>query len=152
MRPYHVLGLAALSFVIGAVAGLFWGMAALVGASVFSFATMFAIVYSLEVRKAKKEGEDLPQVRPGPSEGDVVGIGPELALTRSDEEVLGESQMVQTYMREFNIPREKAQSIYDAGYRRMGDLYEAIPEDLMMVKGINPTLARKIISTVRGKV
>jgi hypothetical protein len=54
-------------------------------------------------------------------------------------------------MREFNIPREKAQSLYDAGYRRMGDLSEAIPEDLTMVKGVNPTLARKIISTVRGR-
>ncbi len=152
MRPYHVLGLAALAFVIGAIAGLFWGMAALVGASVFSFATMFAIVYSLEARKAKKGEEPPKEVGTGPSEGDVVGFGPELAGTRSDEEVLSESQTVQTYMGEFNIPREKAQNIYDAGYKRMGDLYEAIPEDLMMVKGINPTLARKIISTVRGKV
>lgn len=152
MRPYHVLGLAALAFVIGAVAGLFWGMAALVGASVFSFATMFAIVYSFEARRAKKGDEPPQEVGPGPSEGDVVGFGPEITGTRSDEEVLGESQTVQTYISEFNIPREKAQNIYDAGYKRMGDLYEAIPEDLMMVKGINPTLARKIISTVRGKV
>ncbi|MCU0798918.1 MAG: helix-hairpin-helix domain-containing protein [Candidatus Thermoplasmatota archaeon] len=152
MKPYHVLGLAALSFVIGAIVGLRFGMAGLVGASVFSFAIMFAITYSIEVKKAKRKQEVLPEVRTGPSEGDVVGYGPELSSTRSDEEVLGESHTVQTYMREFNIPRDKAQSIYDAGYRRLGDLSEAIPEDLMMVKGINPTLARKIISTVRGRM
>lgn len=91
------------------------------------------------------------QTPSAPGDGDVVGFDPELPRARSDEEVLGEGHTVQSYMREFNIPREKAQNLYDAGYRRMGDLSEAIPEDLTMVKGINPTLARKIIATVRGR-
>jgi hypothetical protein len=152
MKPYHVLGLAALAFVIGAIAGMVTGdMAALVGASVFSFATMFAIAYSIELRRARKRKEVQVQTPSAPGDGDVVGFDPELARTRSDEEVLGEGHTVQSYMREFNIPREKAQNLYDAGYRRMGDLSEAIPEDLTMVKGVNPTLARKIIATVRGR-
>ena len=31
------------------------------------------------------------------------------------------------------------------GYRKREDLAEAIPRDLMMIEGVNPTVAKKII-------
>jgi len=32
------------------------------------------------------------------------------------------------------------------GYRKKEDLKDAIPQDLMMIRGLNPTIAKRIIS------
>ena len=60
-------------------------------------------------------------------------------------------KMIEAYMNDFGINREKSENLYDAGYSRWSDFSEAIPEDLLMVEGINPTVARRIISNVNSR-
>jgi hypothetical protein len=55
-------------------------------------------------------------------------------------------------MEDFGISKDKAQNLYNVGYTHWGDFSEAIPEDLVMVEGINPTISRRIISVVRSKL
>lgn len=49
------------------------------------------------------------------------------------------------FMMEFDINEERARSLVDTGYRSVSEFRDAIPRDLMMIKGINPTLAKRII-------
>ncbi|MDP6561145.1 MAG: hypothetical protein QF619_13685 [Candidatus Binatia bacterium] len=51
---------------------------------------------------------------------------------------------VRAYMVILDVEEELAEKLYSSGYRNLGELKEAIPEDLVYVEGINPTLARKI--------
>ncbi len=49
------------------------------------------------------------------------------------------------FMYDFDISEERAKGIYEMGYRKKKDLADAIPRDLMMIEGVNPTVAKKII-------
>lgn len=55
-------------------------------------------------------------------------------------------RMVLAFMMDFDIDEDRARCLYDAGYRKSSEFAEAIPEDLMMIEGINPTLARRIVA------
>jgi hypothetical protein len=67
------------------------------------------------------------------------------------QDPLKRDRMIDAYIKDFGISRDKAENLFDAGYSRWSDFTEAIPEDLLMVQGINPTVARRIISAVRKK-
>ena len=52
----------------------------------------------------------------------------------------------------FEIDEQRALELYNAGYKKLDDLGDAIIEDLIMVDKINPTIARNIISKYPVKV
>jgi hypothetical protein len=58
-------------------------------------------------------------------------------------------RIVLSFMMDFDIDETRAQLLYDTGYRKREDLSDAIPADLIMLKGINPTIARRIISKAK---
>jgi hypothetical protein len=49
----------------------------------------------------------------------------------------------------FDINRNRAENIYNAGYKRPEDLNDAIPEDLVCVDRINPTIAKRIVNNLK---
>jgi DNA integrity scanning protein DisA with diadenylate cyclase activity len=51
---------------------------------------------------------------------------------------------VRAFVTILDVEEDVAVKLYSAGYRNLQELKEAIPEDLVYVEGINPTLARKI--------
>ena len=53
-------------------------------------------------------------------------------------------RMISRYMSAFKIDEVRAANLYDEGYRSFSDIQEATLKDLIKVKGINPTLARRI--------
>ena len=59
-------------------------------------------------------------------------------------------ELVLSFMMDFDISEERAQGLYDMGYRTREELKEAIPQDLMMIDGINPTIAKRIIKVASG--
>ncbi len=50
------------------------------------------------------------------------------------------------FMMDFDIDEKRAEGLYGMGYRRKEDLIDAIPQDLMIIEGMNPTIAKRIIS------
>lgn len=142
-----ILSLAAVSLVIGGLLGaITQSFAALVAGSFFVFAVTFAVAYYITVRKAKRSGIKDSELEPDTATLEKV---PE---THNDERVVdpfSRDRMIDSYIRDFHLTREKAENLYDAGYTRWDDFGDAIPEDLLMVEGINPTVARRIINNVR---
>lgn len=51
---------------------------------------------------------------------------------------------VRVYMTILDVEEDVAENLHSAGYRNLQELKEAIPEDLVYVEGVNPTMARKI--------
>ncbi len=154
MKKYWIIGIAAVSVVISGVAGIiFMHPVAILGGLVFPFVLLYAFVYWLTETRVQKdeeiESEDKPE---SASKNEVEPFDPDLDNLRDGEEFLNESDIVRDYVEDFGISRDKAQNLYDAGYQHWGDFGEAIPEDLVMVNGINPTISRRIISVVRSKL
>lgn len=153
MKRYWIIGIAAVSVLISGIAGIvFMHPVAILGGLVFPFVLLYAFVYwftETRVQKIKDE-EDSGPLKSGSNE--VSSFDPSLENLRDGEDFLNESDIVNDYMRDFGISRDKAQNLYDAGYQHWGDFSEAIPEDLVMVNGINPTISRRIISVVRSKL
>lgn len=153
MKPHWIIGISGISIIIAGISGfIFRAPAAFVGGLVFSFSMMFAFVYwFFDIRPQKKvEEEEEPEREFDPNE--VKSYDPDLERMRGGEDFLRESEILGEYMEEFGISKDKAQNLYDAGYTHWGDFSEAIPEDLLMVKGMNPTISRRIISVVRSKL
>jgi hypothetical protein len=154
VKPHWILGIAGASIIIAGIAGFILGSpAALVGGGVFSFAIIFAFVYwYFDIRPSSRTTSDEDEEdEPASDINEVRSYDPEIERIRGDE-FLNESDIVNEYMESFGISKDKAQNLYDAGYSHWGDFSEAIPEDLLMVEGINPTISRRIISVVRSKM
>lgn len=49
------------------------------------------------------------------------------------------------FMMDFDIDEKRAHGLYDMGYRKKEDLKDAIPQDLMMIPGFNPTISKKVL-------
>lgn len=60
-------------------------------------------------------------------------------------------ETVKLYMNMFDINRNRAENLVYAGYKKIEDLYDAIPEDLVLVEKINPTIAKRIISKLKDR-
>lgn len=78
---------------------------------------------------------------------DEVPITPPIESTLSKEQEKEEA--VLRLMIDLDIEENRARALADSGYRRKEDLADAIPQDLLMVKGINPTLAKKLIERAK---
>ncbi len=59
------------------------------------------------------------------------------------------STMVESFVEVLGIERDVGEKLYSAGYWSLGEVGEAEPEDLRIVGGISPTMARKICEKVR---
>lgn len=93
-------------------------------------------------RKSEKEEEEAHiEVEPVPGPDNIVHLeGTDVKKDMSrDEKVL-------EFMMFFDIDEARAGALYDMGYREKTDLSDAVPQDLMMIKGINPTIAKRIIA------
>ncbi|OYT44446.1 hypothetical protein B6U90_05305 [Thermoplasmatales archaeon ex4484_6] len=64
-------------------------------------------------------------------------------LVKKDAE---RDEIILQFMMDFDIDEDRAKGLYDMGYRKKEDLKDAIPQDLMMIRGLNPTIAKRIIS------
>lgn len=155
MKPHWIIGIAGVSIIASGIAGYVRGTAAaLVGGGVFTFAILYALVYYIfdsrpkKVRKKENETEEVLE----PTINEVKTYNEKLENLSDSDEFLKENDIVRDFMEEFGISRDKAQNLYDAGYSHWGDFSEAIPEDLVMVEGINPTISRRIITVVRTKL
>ena len=147
MKPKWILAIIGASLVIGGIAGaVTTDFAAWVGATVFSFAFIFAITFYMINRK-KRETQDDGIAQPVDPEEEVQFQGAII----DERDPIHRDRMIQEFIREFHVSRDKAENIFDAGYSRWSDFSEAIPEDLVMIEGINPTVARRIISSTRSR-
>jgi hypothetical protein len=155
MKTRKLLLLAALSLFAGAIVGaLTQSMAFWVGATFLAFVVLVAVNPWFSRRfsrrdegleaEAKTVASELSRMRTAQA------YNPDLDGSRSAP-TMTEDETVMLYSSSFDIDAEKARSLYRSGYRRWGDLQEAIPQDLIMVNGINPTVAKRIINTVRAK-
>ena len=152
VKRYWIIGIAMVSVLISGIAGfIFRHPVAILGGLVFPFVLLYAFVYWLTETRVSTSSEEEEEAPPE-SKNEVSSFDPTLEHLRDDEDFLNESDIVRDYMKDFGISRDKAQNLYDAGYQHWGDFSEAIPEDLVMVSGINPTISRRIISVVRSKL
>ncbi len=133
--------------VVGGVVGvLTTEVAAWLGASILTFAFIFAMVFWFQSRSKQKTGEDV--------EGESIEREEEVEFQGAiidERDPIVRDRMIEAFIEDFHINRDKAENLYDAGYSRWSDFTEAIPEDLLMVEGVNPTVARRIISTVQSR-
>lgn len=153
MKAKEKLLIITVALVVGAMLGLlFRNWAAWAGSTFVLFALLYAGYWRYENWKSKRETGYEPEAETAEESGSNAtaeaynpGLGGGL-----DESFLSKEKTIEYFSSEFGIPWQKAKNLYYAGYTRTGDFSEAIPSDLMMVDGINPTLARKIISKVNS--
>jgi len=145
------LGLFMISlFIGGIVIVLTRSIPGFIGGTLLSFGLLLAIFSWWSYRKRSREIESGMH----PEVAESVHADDEKVFEKVDErphDPLKRDRMIDAYIKDFGINRDKAENLYDAGYSRWSDFTEAIPEDLLMVQGINPTVARRIISTVRAR-
>ncbi|MGA1822841.1 MAG: hypothetical protein ACMUIG_09975 [Thermoplasmatota archaeon] len=114
--------------------------------------SLWSYIRSRRERKRSPQEPEFEEKAREMSESSLVdGVNPDLEKMNLSGDYIDREHMIEAFSAEFNIPREKAERIYEAGYTHWGDFSEAIPADLTMIPGINPTLSRKIISTVRSR-
>jgi hypothetical protein len=63
--------------------------------------------------------------------------------------IINKGDTIKHYIELFDINDERASNLFDAGYTSLKEFNDAIPEDLIMIDGINPTLARKIVEKTK---
>jgi uncharacterized RDD family membrane protein YckC len=87
-----------------------------------------------------------------PDEG-VTTTSPDMTVSKEPAEEVSVEQfeMVRKYQEFFGISRERATNLYKAGYKSLDHFADAIPEDLILVDKINPTVARAIIKKASGE-
>jgi hypothetical protein len=155
MDTRKLLLLAALALFAGAIAGaVTQSVPAWVGTTFLAFVLLMAIYPWISRRLSGKdpalEAEAKTVASELSRERTALAYNPDIEPPAQGV-AMTEQGTVDTYSRSFGISEEKARSLYRSGYKRWGDLQEAILEDLIMVQGINPTVAKRIIETVRGK-
>ncbi|MBN1539103.1 MAG: RDD family protein [Candidatus Thermoplasmatota archaeon] len=92
-------------------------------------------------KKKKEEGEVHVEVEPVPGPDNIVH------LEKMDgSKGFSRDEKILEFMMDFDIDEARAGALYDMGYRAKIDLSDAVPQDLMMINGINPTIAKRIIA------
>ena len=72
-----------------------------------------------------------------------------IEVEAKDEPDKAAGSPVEEFVGKLDIERNIAKEIFDAGYNDLGDLREAIPEDLEFVDGIDGPLAVKICNRIK---
>lgn len=88
--------------------------------------------------------DNYPEWRQRTEEPEVISGEAELDRPRTRKKV------VIKYMNLFNLDEIRAGNIFDAGYQDVSMLIEAELSDLIKIKGINPTIARRILIISRS--
>lgn len=147
MKPKWILAIIAAAMIIGGIVGaITTDFAAWVGATVFSFAFIFAMTFYFINRKKRTSRDDQVAETMAPEE-EVRFQGAII----DERDPIDRDRMIRAFMELFHISRDKAENLFDAGYSEWSDFSEAIPEDLVMIEGINPTVARRIITSFRSR-
>ena len=110
---------------------------------------------SEEEEKEVEEGEKVPfwkklfggEKKEEPEEEMELDEEEELSLPPAEktEESKELDEIALKFMMEFDINEDRARALVDTGYRSVSEFKDAIPKDLIMIKGINPTIAKRII-------
>jgi hypothetical protein len=103
--------------------------------------SFFSKLFGGGSKKADEEKE--LHVEPDQSPGSTDLIHEEEGLLPRKE--IARDEIVLQFMFDFDIDEDRANGLYDMGYRAKHEFKDAIPQDLMMIKGINPTIAKRII-------
>jgi uncharacterized RDD family membrane protein YckC len=90
-------------------------------------------------KKAEEKEEEKP---PEEKKKEPVPLPPRKEIAREE--------IVLQFMFDFDIDERRAQGLYDMGYRNKAEFKDAIPQDLMMIEGINPTIAKRIIRSAEA--
>jgi len=154
VKPREVLFIAVVSLVMGGIFGMLGGIVGFLGGTILTFAIVFAIYFWWQNRsKSKEEKSDRAVVRSAAEDQKrrTAEAQPGDGSSGAGADPLLEEDIIDEFSREFMISKEKAEALYGSGYTRWVDFEEAIPQDLMLVPGINPTVARKIIRTVHSR-
>ena len=154
MNGREWLALAGVSLIVGTFFGvLVGGFAGLVGATAIIFAISYAGYSWFKRRKARQDAvpeELVEEAREIDNKATAETVSSGLDAFQDVNPIVADDTVI-AFSKELGISLEKAQNLYESGYMRWGDFSEAIPQDLIMVEGINPTIARHIITTVRSK-
>ncbi len=142
---------------VSLIAGTFFGVvgrsfAGMVGATAIIFAISYAGYSWFKRRKAREavSGELVEKAKEIDNKATAETVSSGLDAFQDVNPIVADDTVI-AFSKELGISLEKAQNLYESGYTRWGDFSEAIPQDLIMVDGINPTIARHIITTVRSK-
>jgi replicative superfamily II helicase len=103
--------------------------------------------------KGPKEQGTVPMLAPKPDQpGGTPSLKDETTEPISDarSKELEKEEAVLRLMIDLEIDENRARALTDAGYRSRVDLTDAIPQDLIQVKGINPTMAKKMIEKAKA--
>ncbi len=142
------------SLIMGTFLGVIWGgKAGVVGATILIFSLLLASYSWFKRRKAREEAvpeELVEEAKELDNKATAETVSSGLDAFQDVNPIVADDTVI-AFSKELGISLEKAQNLYEAGYTRWGDFSEAIPQDLIMVEGINPTIARHIITTVRAK-
>ncbi len=103
----------------------------------------------LENKELGEESEESTDERPEKPEDETDRVIQELENESEPEKPLDKDAQIDLYVEMLSIDRKVADSLYNIGYKKVADLKEAIPEDLVFVEGINPTLARAICDKLK---
>lgn len=155
MNTRQVLFIGSISILAGAIAGLItFNWAAWIGTTFIAFALLYASApwfirrFSRDKRRIDAEAREV--AKEAAERRTAFGFNPEMDEENPSGSRHGDA-IVRTFMSEFSIDDAKARSLFDAGYKRLGDFNEAIPDDLMLVDGINPTIAKRIVSRIHDR-
>jgi hypothetical protein len=154
MNAREILLLAFLAIIAGALVGAFTGSVALWILATFCAIALLLWIHPWMSRRFRRDGRRMEdQAKSMARELDrtntAQAYNPEISTGTAGS--LTEDETVQSYSKAFEISPDKARSLYASGYKRWGDLQEAIPEDLMAIPGINPTIARRIVQVMRAR-
>ena len=154
MNGIEWLALAGVSLVAGTFFGVIGGgFPGMVGATAIIFAIVYA-GYSWLKRRALTRSEVpdnlVEEAKELENKATAESVNSGLDAFQDVNPIIADDTVI-AFSKQLGISLEKAQNLYESGYTRWGDFSEAIPQDLMMVEGINPTIARHIITTVRSK-
>ncbi|MCK5774101.1 MAG: hypothetical protein KAH57_09975 [Thermoplasmata archaeon] len=148
------LALAGVSLIAGTFFGVMGGgFAGMVGATAIILAILYAVYDWYKRRKVRGKGiseELVEEAKEMDKKSTAETVSTGLDVFHDVNPIVADDTVI-AFSKELGISLEKAQNLYESGYTRWGDFSEAIPQDLIMVEGINPTIARHIITTVRSK-
>ena len=63
--------------------------------------------------------------------------------------VMEKESSISDYIRHFGLDRNRAEMLYNAGFKNLDDLKDRSVEELMQIDEINPTMAERIVRKIK---
>ncbi len=114
-----------ISFIIGASVTIFLGLhpACMLGTIISILALALSLEFYFKERREKEE--------------------------RLYAELMAKDNALNDFITEFGIDRKRAEILYRAGFKKVGDFKDKSIQDLMQIDDINPTVAKRIESRMK---